>query len=61
MGQPNAVQIVGIGAAREGRECLYKADYPRRIDWYLDFFGTGTARRGTTADRSSELVLESLV
>jgi hypothetical protein len=39
--------------------CLYKADHPRRIDQYIDFFGTGAPRR-ETADCSRELVLELL-
>ena len=45
MGQPNAL--------------LYKADYPRRIDRYVDFFGTGAPPR-EMADHSGELVLEFL-
>ena len=59
MGQPNARQIIGIGAARDARNWLYKADYPRRIDQCIDFFGTGVPPR-ETADRSGELVLEFL-
>jgi hypothetical protein len=59
MGQPNALQIIGIRAARDAREWLYKADYPRRIDQHIDFFGTGAPRR-ETADRGAELVLEFL-
>ena len=59
MGQPNARRIIGIGAARDAREWPYKADYPRRIDQYIDFFGTGAPRR-ETADHRSELVLEFL-
>lgn len=59
MGQPNALQIIGIGAARDTREWLYKADSPRRIDQCIDFFGTGAPRR-ETADRSGELALEFL-
>ena len=56
MGQP-ALQIIGIEAARDARDRLYKADYPRRIDRYIDFFGTGAPPR-ERADRSGELVLE---
>lgn len=56
MGQPNVLWIIGIGAARD---CLYKADYPRRIDRCIDFFGAG-APAGETADRSGELVPELL-
>ena len=59
MGQPNALQIIGIGAARDARNWLYKADYPRRIDRSIDFFGTGAPPR-EMADRSGELVLEFL-
>jgi len=57
MGQPNALQIIGIGAARDARDWLYKADYPRRIDRSIDFFGIGVPPR-ETANRSGELVLE---
>ena len=59
MGQPNALRIIGIRAARDARDWLYKADYPRRIDRSIDFFGTGAPPR-ETADRSGELVLEFL-
>jgi len=59
MGQPNALQVIGIGAARAARDWLYKADHPRRIDQYIDFFGTGAAPR-ETADRTGELALELL-
>ena len=59
MGQPNALQIIGIGAARDARNWLYKADYPRCIDRSIDFFGTGAPPR-EMADRSGELVLEFL-
>jgi len=57
MGQPNALQIIGIGAARDARNWLYRTDYPRRIDRYIDFFGTGAPLR-ETADRHGGLVLE---
>ena len=59
MAQPNARQIIANRAARDTREWLYKADYPRRIDQYIDFFGTGAPRR-ETADRCGEFVLELL-
>jgi hypothetical protein len=59
MGQSNALQILGIRAARDASDWLYKADHPRRIDQYIDFFGTGAPRR-QTADCSGELVLEFL-
>jgi hypothetical protein len=42
------------------REQLYKADHPRSIDRYIDFFGDGAPRAEADADRSGELVLESL-
>jgi hypothetical protein len=47
MGQPNALQVIGIGAARDARQWLYKADYPRRIDQSIDFFGTVAPPRET--------------
>jgi len=59
MGQPNALQIIGIGVARDARNWLYKADYPRRIDRYIDFFGAATPPR-ETPDHGGELVLEFL-
>jgi len=59
MGQPNALQIIGIGAARAARDWWYKADHPRRIDQYIDFFGTGAAPR-ETADRTGEPALKLL-
>ena len=42
-----------------GREVLYKADRPRAIDRYIDFFGDGVERAGVD-DRCGELFLESL-
>jgi hypothetical protein len=45
---------------REARQWLYKADYPRRIDQYIDFFGTRALSLESVADRSAELVLEFL-
>jgi hypothetical protein len=59
MDQRSALWITDTGAARDAREWLYKADHPRRIDQYIDFFGTGAPRR-ETADCSRELVLELL-
>jgi hypothetical protein len=59
MGQPNALQIIGVGAARDTREWLYKADHPRHIDLYIDFFGTG-ASRPEAGDLCGELVMELL-
>jgi hypothetical protein len=43
-------QFVGLiaracaGEAGSDRACLYKADYTRHIDHYIDFFGTGVRR-----------------
>jgi hypothetical protein len=59
MGQPNALQIIGVRAARDAREWLYKADHPRHIDQYIDFFGTGVSRR-EAGDPCGELVMEFL-
>ena len=42
------------------RDLLYKADHPRRIDAYIDFFGDGAARRALIAERCGELLLGSL-
>lgn len=38
-----------LGAATRAldRDSLYKADHPRWIDRYIDFFGTGLPRRGS--------------
>lgn len=43
----------------EGRDVLYKADHPRAIDRYIDFFGDG-ALSDTGCDGCGELFLESL-
>ena len=51
MGEPNVVQIIGIGAARDARNWLYKADHPRRIDRCIDFFGPA-ARDGRPQRRA---------
>jgi hypothetical protein len=58
MGQFNAMPINRGAYLREARQWLYKADYPRRIDQYIDFFGTRAMSRESVADRSGELVLE---
>jgi hypothetical protein len=42
------------------RDLFYKADRPRWIDEYIDFFGDGTARSEPLADRCGNLLLESL-
>jgi hypothetical protein len=46
----------GIGA----HALLYKADYPRAIDRYIDFFGEGALLTDTGGDRCGDLLLESL-
>ena len=43
----------------EGRDLLYKADHPRAIDRYIDFFGDG-ALSEDSGDGCGELFLESL-
>jgi hypothetical protein len=42
------------------RALLYKADHPRRIDRYIDFFGDGLARPEVGADCCGDLLLGSL-
>ena len=42
-----------------GCNALYKADHPRAIDRYIDFFGTGLTG-GEVDDRCGELFLETL-
>ena len=45
MSQSRVVQTIAIAPAHGcepiGRELLYKVDYPRCIDRYIDFFGDG--------------------
>jgi hypothetical protein len=36
---------------------LYKADHPRDIDRYIDFFGEGVARPQVSEDRCGDLLL----
>jgi hypothetical protein len=43
------VARAGAGESRSDRAWLYKADYVRNIDRYIDFFGAGV-RRELTAD-----------
>jgi hypothetical protein len=45
----SVVARTGAGEAGTDRAWLYKADYARRIDRYIDFFGTG-ARRDLTLE-----------
>lgn len=42
------------------RDQFYKADHPRWIDEYIDFFGDGTARSEPLADCCGDLLLGSL-
>jgi len=43
MAHSRAVGSAVLSEARI-RELLYKADRPRRVDLYIDFFGDGAAR-----------------
>ena len=45
--------------ATEAHDLLYKADHPRVIDRYIDFFGDGVLA-DAGGDRCGELFLESL-
>jgi hypothetical protein len=38
---PSLVTRPGVRARAYDRRWLYKNDHPRRIDRYVDFFGTG--------------------
>jgi hypothetical protein len=42
------------------RDLFYKADHPRPIDLYIDFFGDGAPRPAPGADCCGELLLGSL-
>jgi hypothetical protein len=42
------------------RALLYKADHPRRIDQYIDFFGDGAARPEVILDGCGDVLLGSL-
>jgi hypothetical protein len=42
-GAARTIRVAGPRQARV-RDLLYKADHPRRIDTYIDFFGDGAAR-----------------
>jgi hypothetical protein len=56
----HAVAVVGLGASpAEASDLLYKADHPRAIDRYIDFFGDG-ALSDDCGDGCGELFLESL-
>ena len=53
-----------LTAARPNRATLrdqfYKADHPRWIDEYIDFFGDGTVRSEPLADCCGDRLLGSL-
>lgn len=53
-----------VSTARTNRAILralfYKADRPRPIDQYIDFFGDGAARPEPAADYCGDLLLGSL-
>jgi len=53
---------VNVAVPREARfrDLLYKADHPRRIDQFIDFFGDGASRRAGAADCCGDLLLGSL-
>jgi hypothetical protein len=54
----NRVARAGTGDRRRLRDWLYKPDYHRPVDRYIDFFGTGTVR--LSAPASAPFVLRSL-
>lgn len=55
-----AARVIRVTRSRHAqiRDLLYKADHPRRIDSYIDFFGDGAARR--EIDCCGDLLLGSL-
>lgn len=63
MAHATAVHAVAAVASTaspvEGRDLLYKADRPRVIDRYIDFFGNGGLSEGAD-DGCGDLFLESL-
>ena len=60
MSQLRAVQPAAGYEPRGARELLYKADHPRGVDRYIDFFGDGPPAVEASADRCGEVLLESL-
>ena len=54
-----SLRTVTSAADDRARACLYKDDHPRRIDRYIDFFGTGLIRRAAP-DGDLRLALRSL-
>jgi hypothetical protein len=59
MAHSTALHVVAGSSTAESRDLLYKADHPRAIDQYIDFFGDG-ALSDTGCDGCGELFLESL-
>ena len=61
MAHSTAVLSTAVPArpALEARELLYKADHPRVIDRYIDFFGEGLLA-DADPDGCGERLLESL-
>jgi len=61
MAHSTAVHAVAPGARSSADACdlLYKADHPRGIDRYIDFFGDGVLS-DASCDGCGELFLESL-
>jgi len=61
MAQPTALHALASAPAAEAevRDLLFKADRPRPIDRYIDFFGDG-ALSDDAGDGCGDLFLESL-
>jgi hypothetical protein len=53
-------QAVSTARSAEARNRLYKADHPRAIDRYIDFFGEGVLLSAADADCCGDLLLELL-
>jgi hypothetical protein len=56
------LRVVNPPRSREAsiQKLPYKADYPRRIDAYIDFFGDGAVERAASAEPCAALRLGSL-
>jgi hypothetical protein len=59
MAYARTISPAGIRAACI-RELLYKADHPRRIDVFIDFFGDAAQGRARVTDRCGHILLGSL-
>ena len=63
MAQPTALHVLASAPTAEPEtevhDLLYKADRPRGIDRYIDFFGDGALSDGA-GDGCGELFLESM-